>query len=108
MDNHRLLERLENLQPVISTKKMDEEHKTNLLYIANSSYSARKNGNYDVLIAKSKVPGESSTMKKSPKSISTPILPAITNGSPKLSANKTADDSKEEGEYEDDDFEEDN
>lgn len=50
MENHQLLDRLENLQPVISRKKMDDDHRVNQLYMVNASYSARKVGAYDSLL----------------------------------------------------------
>jgi len=55
MDNHKLLHRLENrVQPVYSSKKMAVSHRQNRRYMVNSSYSARKGGNYDAMLAKSR------------------------------------------------------
>merc|ERR1719491_1513008 len=78
MDNHRLLERLETLQPVISTKKMDDDHKNNQLYMVNASYSARKVGNYDRLLNRPGGSKKSMSMTMGGNSVqSAPALPNL-------------------------------
>lgn len=98
MDNHRLLERLENLDPVLRASKYDEDHKKNQLYMVNSSYSARKSGNYEAILNASN-PGRAQrqTLRQT---ASSPSLPAITNAIKESKAEK-------EEEYADE-FEDDN
>jgi len=52
MDNHKLLNRLENAasQSTFSTKRLEECHLENRRHMANASYSARKAGYYDALL----------------------------------------------------------
>lgn len=56
MDNHKLLERLENLKPYYDTDKMERDHAEHHRYMINSSYSARKVGLYDEMLPKQRFP----------------------------------------------------
>merc|ERR1719230_1935904 len=47
MENHKLLDRLENLKPYYSTKRLLDDHAKQQKYVVNSSWTARRNRLYD-------------------------------------------------------------
>jgi|Dee2metaT_4_FD_contig_51_739438_length_685_multi_4_in_0_out_0_1 hypothetical protein len=49
MENHKLLDRLENLKPTASVKKLEEDYQKNQKYVVNSSWTARRARLYDVV-----------------------------------------------------------
>lgn len=76
MANHALLERLENLKPVIRARDQIAQYKGTREQVANASHTARKAGLYDdVLSAKSR---KAKQLRSLPKVQS---LPAITESS---------------------------
>lgn len=48
MENHKLLDRLENLKPYYSTKRLLEDHAKSQKYVVNSSWTARRAHLYDI------------------------------------------------------------
>jgi len=48
MENHKLLDRLENLKPYYSTKKLQKDYAKSQKYCVNSSWTARRNKLYDM------------------------------------------------------------
>merc|ERR1712167_270262 len=49
MENHKLLDRLENLKPTASVKKLEEDYQKNQKYVVNSSWTARRARLYDLV-----------------------------------------------------------
>merc|ERR1719359_159708 len=47
MENHKLLDRLENLRPYYSTKRLLDDHAKQQKYVVNSSWTARRARLYD-------------------------------------------------------------
>merc|ERR1719473_714754 len=48
MENHKLLDRLENLKPYYSTKNLLKDHAKSQKYVVNSSWTARRARLYDI------------------------------------------------------------
>merc|ERR1719191_1915679 len=48
MENHKLLDRLENLKPYYSTKRLLQDHAKSQKYVVNSSWTARRARMYDI------------------------------------------------------------
>jgi hypothetical protein len=48
MENHKLLDRLENLKPYYSTKRLLQDHAKSQKYVVNSSWTARRARLYDI------------------------------------------------------------
>lgn len=67
MENHKLLDRLENLKPTASNKKLEADYQKNQKYVVNSSWTARRARLYDVI-------DEGPPMRGIPNSASAPDL----------------------------------
>jgi hypothetical protein len=74
MENHKLLDRLENLKPGMSVKKLNEDYAKNQKYVVNSSWTARRAHLYDAQADGRYEEDQGLPVKDSPQTQSAPQL----------------------------------